>query len=72
MKPVYIVSESVYVEGERPKVLMAFDCKEDAEKMAKINHWIVEEILLVENNKAQINFRNEMPPFPEPPDYQRK
>lgn len=57
MKPIYIVTESVCAIGEAPKALMAFDCKEDAEKMAEINKWNVNELLLIESNKAQISFR---------------
>lgn len=70
MKQIYLVKECSSMSDH---VLMAFDNKEDAEKMAEINNWDVKEVLLVEANKAQVNFRNEIGvPFPEPPDYQRK
>lgn len=56
MRPIYIVTNGVCGHGGEPKSLMAFDCKEDAEKMAKINNWNVKELLLVECNKAQVSF----------------
>lgn len=57
MKTIYIVTEGVCEAGGVANSLMAFDCLEDAEKMAKVNNWAVKELLLVESNKAKINLR---------------
>lgn len=61
MKSIYIVTNRICTEAPEPESLMAFDCKEDAEKMAKINRWSVKELLLVESNKAQVNLREVLP-----------